>query len=239
MSYDPYAALPGGYSPNDGTIEFYGRINSLIAPSMVVLDMGAGRAAWYEDDPSEYRKAVRLLKGKAAKVIAVDVDTAVLDNRSSDEQLLMVDGKIPLPDQSVDMIVSDYVLEHIVDVGLFCAEVDRVLKPGGWLCARTPHKYHFVSLMARIIKNSNHSRVLQFAQPGRKDLDVFPTAYKLNTLGDLKKNFPNYNDKSHIFRSDPSYYFGSKLFFKFLDATNRLVPSVLCGNIFVYLQKPG
>ncbi len=115
MPYDPYAALPGGYSTNDGTIDFYGRVNGLINPSMVVLDIGAGRAAWFEDDPSEYRKSVRLLKCKVAKVIAIDVDEAVLEIKASDENIVMVGGKIPLPDQSVDLIVSDYVLEHVVN----------------------------------------------------------------------------------------------------------------------------
>jgi len=36
--------------------------------------------------------------------------------------------------------------------------------------------------MARIISNSRHSRVLNFAQPERKEIDVFPTASKLNTM---------------------------------------------------------
>lgn len=238
MPYDPYAALPGGYSTNDGTIDFYGRINGLITPSMVVLDIGAGRAAWFEDDPSEYRKAVRLLKGKVAKVIAIDVDEAVLDNKASDENIVMVGGKIPLPDQSVDLIVSDYVLEHVVNPDEFRAEIDRVLRPGGWFCARTPHKYHFVSIMARIISNSRHSRVLNFAQPERKEIDVFPTAYKLNTMGQIRDSFKGYHNKTYIFRSDPSYFFGSKLFFQFLKITNPFVPSVFCGNLFVFLQKP-
>lgn len=236
--FDPYRHLPGGFSPNDGTIDFYGRVNSLIQPYMNVVDLGAGRAAWFEDDSVPYRKSVQLLKGKAAHVIAVDVDGAVLTNRAADECIVMSEGRIPLPDQSVDLIVSDYVLEHVDDIGLFRAEVDRILKPGGWLCARTPHKLHIASLAARVVANRNHSRALKLVQPDRQEIDVFPTRYRMNTLQDIRKIFPEYEHRSFLFRSDPGYYFGNRVIFNILNFATRIGPVVLFGNIFVFVRKP-
>lgn len=224
MPFEPFRHLPGEFSPNDGTIDFYGRINSLIRPDMTLVDLGAGRAAWFEDDKNAYRKSVRLLKGKVARVIAVDVDEVVMQNRAADECAIMVDGRIPLPDASADMIVSDYVLEHIQDPDSFRAEVDRVLKPGGWLCARTPHKYNLVSLAASAVANRKHSDVLKIAQPDRKEMDVFPTVYRMNTLRDLKSSFPGYRDQSFIFRSDPAYFFGSRIAYKILHVAMRIGP---------------
>lgn len=45
MRYKPCANMVGGFSENDGTIDFYLRINSLIDETSVVLDLGAGRAS--------------------------------------------------------------------------------------------------------------------------------------------------------------------------------------------------
>jgi ubiquinone/menaquinone biosynthesis C-methylase UbiE len=45
---------------------------------------------------------------------------------------------LPLGDASIDVIVSDVTFEHIVDPAQAARELDRVLKHGGWLCARTP-----------------------------------------------------------------------------------------------------
>ena len=135
--FKPHANLPGGYSPRDGTIDFYSRINGLVNADMVALDFGAGRAAWFEDDDIIYRRDIRTLKGRVKKFIATDVDPVVLENNSADECLIMVDNKVPLPNNSIDIIISDYVLEHIDDADAFSQEVERLLKPGGWFCART------------------------------------------------------------------------------------------------------
>ena len=49
--YDPTVCYVGGFSPQDGTLDFYNRINSILNPNMTILDFGAGRAEWYTDDP--------------------------------------------------------------------------------------------------------------------------------------------------------------------------------------------
>jgi SAM-dependent methyltransferase len=237
VTYDPFAGLPGGFSPHDGTLDFYGRINALIHPEMVVLDLGAGRAAWFEDDPIPFRRSVRSLKGKVARLIAADVAPAVLENRAVDEQLLIVDGGIPLENASVDLVICDYVFEHVADPRAFAAEVDRILKPGGWLCARTPHRNNMVSIAARLVSNRRHAAVLSKVQPDRKEIDVFPTVYRLNTRRAIARAFPLYEDASFVFRSDPAYFLGRKTIFKLLAGFGRFAPASLIGNIFVFLRK--
>lgn len=238
-AYNPFAQLPGGFSPQDGTLDFYGRINALLRPDMIVLDLGAGRAAWFEDDPIAFRRDVRNLKGKVARVIAADVDPAVLENRAVDESVLIADGLIPVADASIDLIVCDYVFEHVEEPVAFAAEIGRILKPGGWLCARTPHRNNLVSVAARRVSNKRHAAVLRKVQPDRKEIDVFPTVYRLNTRAAIRRAFPGWRDTSFVFRSDPAYFFGRKAMFKLITATSHFLPSSLIGNIFVFLQKPG
>lgn len=236
MNFNPYENKIGGYSENDGTIDFYSRINCLINHDSEVLDFGAGRGYWAEDN-SFFRKQTRLLKGKVKRVYACDIDKAVYLNKNVDEILDMEDEKVIAPSQSMDLIVADFVLEHIENPNTFFKEIDRLLKPGGWFCARTPHAYNLISIFSKLIKNKSHSSFLKYIQPFRNEIDIFPTYYRLNTLRELKKVFKKYKDKSFIYRTEPSYYFGKKSVFHLQKFLGTFLISPLIGNLFIYKQK--
>ena len=141
-----YGAFPevgaGGFTCIDGTIEFYGRIQALLRPEMQVLDFGAGRGAGLQADRVTFRRELRSFKGRVARFVACDVDEAVRTNPGADETLVIaLDQPLPFPDAVFDLIVSDFVFEHITKPALVCTELRRILKPGGWICARTPNKY--------------------------------------------------------------------------------------------------
>ncbi|MFC3052308.1 class I SAM-dependent methyltransferase [Kordiimonas pumila] len=238
MEFNPADNMVGSFTKNDGTIDFYLRVNSLLDSSYTVLDLGAGRAAWYEDDICETRRSVRLIKGKVHKVIAADIDEVVLNNRASDEQILIKGGELAIPPNSIDIIITDYVLEHIDDRNSFSKQIDLCLKSGGWFCARTPHKYSYVAICASLIKNKFHTAFLSRVQPNRKEIDVFPTKYKMNTLTDIHNTFADWESRSFIFRSDPAYYFGSKIIYIALSAIHRFLPAFVSGNLFVFIKKP-
>jgi len=80
--------------------------------------------------------------------------------------------------------VSDWVLEHVEDADGFVGELHRVLRPGGAFVARTVSRRSPLSLGARLIPNRLHPRVVGRLQ-ARVAQDVFPTAYRMNTKGDL------------------------------------------------------
>lgn len=228
----------GGFSSTDGTVDFYLRINSLKNLKSIYLDYGAGRAAWFEDDHNDVRRSLRSMKGKFAEVIAADVDPVVMENNSADRCLMIEDNRIDLPTASIDVIVADYVIEHIMDPQSFAAEINRLLKPGGWFCARTPHKWHYVALAERMMPSKLGSKLLHFAQPKRKEADVFDKTYKMNTLADIGTAFTGWKDCSFCRRADPAYYFGSRTLYVIADFVHRLMPAAFSGNLFVFLQKP-
>lgn len=91
--FRPFDHYFGGFGPNDGTVDFYLRVGSLAGHTKTLLDLGAGRAAWFEDDPVGIRRRTRHMQGKFGKVIAADVDPVVLRNRASDHQVLIKDGR--------------------------------------------------------------------------------------------------------------------------------------------------
>jgi SAM-dependent methyltransferase len=230
----------GGYCAHDGTVEFYCRVKLLVKPDSVVVDLGAGRGAWFEDDESEFRRRTRLLKGNVARVIGLDVDRAVLDNRAVDAaHVIDPGGHWPVSDASIDLVVSDYVIEHVADIRRFSEQIHRILKPGGWFCARTPTKYNYVAIGARLISNLNHARLLKLAQPGRKSEDVFPTEYRLNTRTDIARAFgvDRFEDFSYTYCCEPQYSFGRLWIYRCFLAAHRLLPPALVGNLFVFLRK--
>lgn len=66
------------------------------------------------------------------RVIAADLDEAVFDNKASVEQILIEDeNELGIQQHLVDLIVADYVLEHIKDANRFAEQVDKYLKRGG------------------------------------------------------------------------------------------------------------
>jgi SAM-dependent methyltransferase len=202
-----------------------------------VLDLGAGRAAWHSlEIPS--RRAVRDIRDASGRVIAVDVDQAVLDNPIAHERMVMRDGRIPLPTGSVDVVVCDYVLEHVEHTTAFALEVDRVLRSGGLFCARTPHRFEYVAIGARVLKRISYRQFRNRAVPDRPEIDAFPTFYRMNTRKALRQLFPRYEDHSYLYCSEPGYHFNNPIVFGLLSIAHRVLPRVLVSNLFVFMRKP-
>lgn len=230
----------GGFSRVDGTIEFFQRVNALLVREMTVLDFGAGRGEWADADEAPYRRNLRWLRGKVARVVGCDVDPVVIQNPSLDEAVV-VDPAAPLPfdDRSFDLIVADWVFEHISAPERLVHELDRVLKPGGWLCARTPNRFGYVALLAALTPNRLHAAVLRRAQPSREERDVFPTVYRMNTRRRLRRLFPKtaYSHSIYATSGEPSYAGNSRWLWALFGTLHRILPESLQNSLFVFLRK--
>ena len=236
--FSPGDNLLGNYHELDGTVEFYGRINSIIKDTDNVLDLGAGRGSWYFLDKCLYRRNIRDIKKRVNYLVGTDIDDSVMQNPTTHKNIIMSSNKIPLDDSSMNLIIADWVLEHVENPYQFTSEIDRVLKPGGVFCARTPHKYKYVSVFARIFKNKIHSKILKYLQPSRKVDDIFPTEYRLNTFRDIKNNFLLYEDYNYLYASHPSYYANKKTIFWMMSCLHKILPMFMVSEIFVFLKKP-
>ena len=160
----------GGFTRCDGTIEFYSRVNSLVNSSTILLDYGAGDGKTVLNDVCEYRKNLRDFRKRVRTVFGADVSDAIFENEIIDTPLkIEADGKIPLLSDSVDIVVSDFVFEHISDPTQVIGEIERVLKPGGILCVRTPNKWSYFGVIVSSLNNSKiYDRFLKASQPEQK-----------------------------------------------------------------------
>ena len=167
----------GGYTDIDGTVAFYTRVSALLRPESRVVDFGCGRGA-YGEDPVRVRRDLRILKGRAGRVIGLDVDPAGAANPYLDEFRPLEDRCWPLPDSSADLVLADNVIEHLPAPEDFFIEARRVLKGGGSLCIRTPNAWSYVALISRLIPNRSHAAVLakvkDRSQAGRCLPDLLP-----------------------------------------------------------------
>lgn len=50
---------------------------------------------------------------------------------------ILPDGRLPIADGEMDLVLSSQVLEHVGDPALYLREAYRVLRPGGWLVLST------------------------------------------------------------------------------------------------------
>lgn len=230
--------IAGGFSRVDGTIQFYTRVNALLSDDMVVVDFGSGRGGWFADGDLSYRKSLRTLRGKVKEVVGVDVDPVVKDNPSVDRALVFDGHHIPMADASVNIIVADHVFEHLPDPAVTAAELDRILVPGGWICARTPNRFGYVAVANRIIPDSIKAGILHFAQPGRKDEDVFPAHYRLNTEQAFRNHFPDYDIAVFAWDAEPNYHGGKALFFHLMRAWSAAAPTAMSNALMAFMRKP-
>lgn len=229
----------GGFSRVDGTVEFYGRINALLSPEMVVLDFGAGRGG-HVGDVSPYRRDLRVLKGKVARVVGADVDPVVTTNPTVDERIVLGHGTpLPFDDESFDLVVADATFEHVEAPALVAAELHRVLRPNGWICARTPSRWGYIGLGANLTPNRVHATLLKRLQPHRQSRDVFPTRYRMNTRKTLDELFPpsQFENFTYARTTEPAYFGNSRLLWQLMFLVNRMTPARMGAMLFVFLRK--
>jgi SAM-dependent methyltransferase len=225
----------GGFTNVDGSIVFFARVNSLLAPSFTVLDVGCGRGA-YGEDAVAVRRNLRIIKGKVSKVIGIDVDKGAGLNPFLDEFRFIEENSWPIETDSIDLIVCDNVLEHVENPERFFSEARRVLKSGGYLCIRTPNKWSYIALFSRLIPNKYHSRVTGFVQDGRKEEDVFPVVYKCNSIRKIRKMMTGHGFECAVcgYEAEPYYLSFSKIVYWLGVLHQRFAPAFLRPAIFAF-----
>jgi SAM-dependent methyltransferase len=226
-------------SSKDGAIAFYGWVRQFTTPSTVMLNLGAG--------PPAARGKIRVFKGEVARVIGADPDPEVKQNPELDEaHVIGPDGGLPFRDGAFDLVLSDWVVEHVPEPAKFLTEVRRVLRTGGSFFFRTPNKRHYVALIARMTPHWFHERIANWARgypPGTHD--PWPTVYRLNSSGVIEKEARNAGFQQieiRMWEYEPGYLVFHPVPFLLGVAYERVVNrysslSGLRSSIFVRLVK--
>lgn len=97
------------------------------SPRGILLDCGCGDGGWTST----------LLKPLQARwAVAMDILAAPLRSLAQSDGAIrplcaQLNRAFPFQDESVDRVVSDQVIEHLIDLDTFVSEIYRILRPGG------------------------------------------------------------------------------------------------------------
>jgi SAM-dependent methyltransferase len=230
----------GGFTRDDGTVQFYLRINALLFRDATLLDFGAGRGRQFDIPDPGYPEELQKFQGKVKKVIGTDAHDGIRDHPYLDERHVTPPGMpLPLQPASVDIVVADWVFEHLENPAQFVQEMERVVKRGGWVCARTINRWGYIGIGARLLPNSSHERIVRKLIPVAKSLDVFPTHYRLNSLKDVRRRFSSthWEDCSFLLNTTPRYFGNSRTLFHLTDVYQKFVPYRLSTDLFIFVRR--
>ena len=228
-----------GFTKLDGTIKFYSFVKAIIRDhgARRVMDFGAGRGAFFSTE-SAWRRELQDLRQYGAQVWACDIKDAVTSHPCSDHQMVTTSGeKLPFDDEFFDLVVADFTFEHITDPSFTASELVRVLRTGGMICARTPNRYGYVKIFTQLVPNSMHARFLRLIQPDRRAEDVFPTAYKLNSVRQVERYFQNCSIYWYRDSAEPAYFFGNSILYRFCLLIHKFIPDVMATSICFFIRK--
>lgn len=121
------------------------------------------------------------LQKNGFNVIGVDV----VDSRitKSFPFKLIDDEKLPFKKNSFDIIISNHVIEHVLNQNKHLSEMKRILKHGGFVYLATPNKYSFIEPHYKIpflswFKQENADTIVKFFR--KNDcFDILPLTRKM------------------------------------------------------------
>lgn len=202
----------------NGTRPFYDWLLSNLDQGWTVLNVGAGPTP---PEPS------RRLRGRVAWLVGIDPDPVVLSNADLDEARVIVDGRFPIADQSIDAAYADWTLEHVDRPRLFLAELRRVLKPGAAFWFRTSNLLHYAGFAAAITPHRVHVLVANRARGlATSAHEPWPTRYRMNRPRTLSRQLIDAGFRTPEIRmveGEPAYLMFSSAAFRVGVAYERIV----------------
>src|SRR6185436_11115149 len=106
----------------------------------------------------------------------------------------------------------------------FFRELSRVLKPGGYFAAHTPNRFGYPAIIASLVPNRYHAKVVGKAQGDRDAEDVFPTVFRCNTKSRLRGLCARHGLECyvHAWEAEPGYLAFSPLLYRIGAVCHRL-----------------
>ncbi len=221
-----------GVSLYDSSVTFYSHVDNLLPTGSTMLDYGAGRGCEFETQEPSHHSFI-WPSHKLVRRIGCDVDPIVFENRIVHEAHLLEASdnfRIPLPDESCDCVLLDWVVEHLPNPIASFTDIHRVLKPGGSICIRTSNWFHYSYLLASLVDGTKLERaILKIAQPNRLQEDIFPKLYRANSRRKLRRLLV-----AADFRTTTTFTWDTESVYM-----NFSTPSVIIGGLYHRLAMAG
>ena len=150
-------------------------LKNYVNNNSIILDAGCGNNGII----SEFKSISRL-------IIGIDINEKLLsENKIVNKKIIADLEDIPLDSNSVDIVISEFVLEHLRNPSLAFKEMLRVLKPKGVFIFITPNSLNPIMTLSKILPHTFHS-LLRITLL-KKEEETHPTYYRANTYQKLLK----------------------------------------------------
>jgi len=164
-------------SLRDSQFAYIDRINAAVHSRMRWLDMGCG----HQIAPAWTKLAESSLMARVALVVGVDRDEYNLRRHGSIRNRVLADLQaLPFRDRAFDLVTANMVMEHVQEPESAVTQVARILKPGGMFVFHTPNVRNYLTICARALPQAVKNKLVPLLE-GRKEEDVFPAHYRINT----------------------------------------------------------
>jgi SAM-dependent methyltransferase len=228
-----YRSRPGW---RDGTTEFHAICANSVPPAPKILEVGAGPT-----------NATSAFLASLGELHGIDVSDEVFGNQHLSSSALIEGDRFPLPDAAFDLVVSNYVVEHVANPRAHLAEIERVLKPGGAYVFRTPNLVHYVAMVSRLTPHRFHRFAANRLRAlGPDEHEPWPTVYAMNLPAAVRRYARDAGlvvERLDLVEKEPSYGMYARPLFLAFMTYERLVNAfdwlaALRANMFVVLRKP-
>ena len=208
-------------------------ISGVLRPHHVLLDAGCG-----SDLP-----LLKQYEARTALAVGLDLETPRLRPEGRVRVLVSDLGQIPLASNSVDVIISRSVVEHLENPIHVFQELHRVLRSRGKIVFTTPNKYYYSCLIARLVPES--AKAYYFRRVfGEDAYDYFPVHYRANTPRAFRRIAGALGFRIHkveAIRHYPYYFVFSPLLFRLGTLFDRFITrwklDGLQSNWLVVMEK--
>ncbi len=225
-----YQAIRPGWRSSGDQLE--AMVRSHTTAQSRVLDLGCGRGG-----------VVELIWRDVKLAAGIDPDSPSLaEHRAAGLPVVRgVGERLPFVDETFDLVVCLWVLEHLRDPAVTLHEVRRVLRPGGHFVFLTPNTRNPLMLANRIgkaIPALQRRIVPRFY--GREEADTFPVQYRANTVeairGHAEASGLNVYDMRVV--ADPTYLAMNGFMFQASVMSERLMPKGWGVHLLGDLVRP-
>jgi SAM-dependent methyltransferase len=135
-----------------------------------VVDLGGGRR-------SVYAHAVERTRGIQLVAVDASAEELAMNRDVSETRVADVAQGLPFPDESVDLILSRALLEHVDGVPAAVGHMARVLRCGGVSLHLVPCRYSLFAVTARILPFEPLLKLLHAVRPSTRGQVEFVVHY--------------------------------------------------------------
>ena len=190
---------------------FWPLVDRCLRPGDVAVDLGCGPGT-----------IVSQLDARGARAIGVDLKDSGFGRRP-DLTLIKADARdLPLESESVDLVTSRWMFEHLEDPSTVVREIRRVLKPGGHALIVAPNVLHPGMMLSKILPTGVKQWLLRLN--GIEENWVLPTYYRANTRHALHRSFDSagFREVEFAYSADSAYWLFSGTLFRVAMAAGRV-----------------